>query len=129
MLLGAHTYFKLQPLGHPFRALGSPNTWRGTGAPVEDCYRSMDKEENNGNVVKGMGRDVGQKQKTEGKALLLHHAEIRTSQKRTDDSKGWLEERNLSYIATDLFIPSKCFHIIKWLSGLSSVRQVLRICC
>lgn len=88
----------------------------------------MDKEENNGNAIKGMGRDGGQKQKTEVKALL-HRAEITTSQKRTDDSKGWLEERNSSYIATDLCIPSKCFNIIKWLSGLSPVRQVLHFCC
>lgn len=74
----------------------------------------IDKEENNGNAIKGTGRDGRQKQKTEGKALLLHRAEITTSQKRTDDSKGWLEERNLSYTATDLFMPSKCFNIIKW---------------
>lgn len=84
---------------------------------------------NNGDAIKGTGRDVGQKQKTEGKALLLHHAEIRTSQKRIDYPKGWLKERNLSYIATDLFVLSKCFNIIKWLSGLSPFRQVSHICC
>lgn len=62
----------------------------------------MDKEENNGNGIKGMGRDGGQKQKTEGKALL-HRAEITTSQKRTDDSKGWLEERNSLHCHRSLY--------------------------
>lgn len=42
----------------------------------------MDNEENNGNAIKGMGRNVGQEQKTEGKVPLPHHAKIRTNQKK-----------------------------------------------
>lgn len=60
-----------------------PTHGGGKRASAEDVHRSlMDNEENNGNAIKGMGRTMGQKQKTEDKAPLLHHAEIRTSQKR-----------------------------------------------
>lgn len=130
ILLGAHPYFKSGPLPNSFGALGSPNTRSGR-APNEDCYRSItDNEGNNGNAIEGTGRNGGQEQKTEGKACLLHHAEIRTSQKKIILS--WLKQRNLSYIAIGLFfflLPFKHFNIVKWLRGWAPLRHLWGICC
>lgn len=120
---------KSRPLPNSFGALGSPNTQRGR-APNEDCYRSiMDNEGNNGNA-RGNGQKCwgGREQKTEGKAPLLHHAQIRTSPKNSILSS--LKQRNLSHIATDFFFFFTVhFNIVRWLRGLAPVRHLWGICC
>lgn len=83
---GAHAYFKLWPLpNNPFGALGSPNAWRGTGAPTEDGCRSiMDDEENNGNAIED-GQQCGAG--TENRWQSLSSPSCRNEDKSKDCSQ------------------------------------------
>ena len=121
MLLGAHTYFKLCPLWNHFRALGSPNTWRGKKSPSWGRLQKLNRQwGKQWECHKGNGQDYGAE--TENRRQSSSSASCRDQdQSKEDWFKGWLKERKLSHLATDLFILSKCFTSIKWLSGLSPV--------
>lgn len=64
----------------------------------------------------------GREQKTEGKAPLLHHAQIRTSAKNSLLSS--LKQRSLRHIVTDFFFTVH-FNVVRMVKMLSTSKTPL----
>lgn len=111
---------------HPFGALGFPNAWRGTGAPIQDCHGSIRA------TKETVGRPQRERAETGGRARQTAKPLSPVMQEPGQAKRrwlGWPKLRHWSSAAVASFIRSGRFSTGKRLRGGSPLRRLWRICC